>query len=238
MKKTYEQNIEIINELYESDFGKKHKGNTFFKYIIDSIYTDPDLFDNDLKKRADKLTEKYNIKFSPDGICGWKLLFDLYDGNESNDWIKKYEIIRGSELGTLYWPCIKNNGITINVERNNRFGDRIDLTLFDIKSFIEKKTTVMKFTNSDTISFFDNFRKKGGFEAFINEFNLSMFTNNNYEIYDLSEEEYTNNYIDYIKCKEFSNNWSNRCNAKTKKDKLQTYIENLLSIIETNNKSQ
>jgi hypothetical protein len=234
MKKIYEKNIELIKELYNSDFGENHRNEQFFKNLIEVIYTDPDLYDKNLKDRASKLTDRFSVEFGPDGICGWKILFDIYDGNASAEWLEKYKIIRQSEIGTLFWPCQKTGGETINVQRNRLFGDRIDLTLYDIKRYIEKKETLMSFENEDTKNFLEGYRKNGGFKRFVEDLNLKMFVDDkNYEVYDLSENNYKEKpSIDDEKCNKFE--WSNRYKSEKKKTILNTYMKNILDLCKNN----
>lgn len=230
MQRTYEKNAELIKDLYNSCFGEKYKKQPFFKYMIDAMYSDPDKFDEELRTKAKTLTSRFGIEFGADGICGWKLLFDLYDGNDSDNWVEVYKKIRKSSIGTVFWPCKKNGGNTINVERSIEFGDRIDLTLYDIKRYIKEIKTRMKFENKDTRDFLDRYKKEDGFREFVNDFNLTMFVTDDDRIYDLVEEDYENKFIDDDKCDNFPR--INRFGSKRKKEILGNYIENILKIVE------
>ena len=75
------------------------------------MYLDPDSNDESILERARKLKNEFGneLEFSADGICGWKILYDVYgDKKEPTGdipWLKKYEIIRESKRGELYFPC-------------------------------------------------------------------------------------------------------------------------------------
>lgn len=71
-----------------------------------------------------------NHKCSFDAIIGWKTLFQYHKGQEI--WLKDLVLIRGSKMGHLAFPVQKNS---INQLRGALLKDRIDYTLFDIKSF-------------------------------------------------------------------------------------------------------
>lgn len=232
MQDVYKRNICLIKDLYETGFGEKHRSQPFFKYMIDALYCDSDLHDEKLNAEANKLTDKYKVKFGADGICGWKILYDVYDGSKSPDWLNKYKTIRQSTAGTLFWPCQENGGKTINIQRGLLFGDRIDLTLYDIKRYIEKaQTTRMCFDNLDTQKFLERYRNGSeGFTTFVRELNLANFVSNDYMVYDLSANDYHSEFIDDDKIKDFS--WSNRYKTDKKRELLNCYLTNILAICE------
>ena len=60
--------------------------------------------------------------------------FQYHKGQEI--WLKDLALIRGSRMGHLAIPVQKSS---INQLRGNLLKDRIDYTLFDIKSFIIMK---------------------------------------------------------------------------------------------------
>lgn len=108
-KLVYIQNVERIREFYESDYFRKIRNEeNRLKKIISALYDDPDKYDRDLLDQAKQYGKKYGVAFSPDGICSWEMLFDVYgkneEGRETADWLDKYEIIRESCCGTLYFP--------------------------------------------------------------------------------------------------------------------------------------
>ena len=235
MQHIYEKNIELIKELYETTFGKNHCGEYYFKAMIDAMYYDPDVYDERLIAKANNLSSKFNVKFGADGICGWKILFDLYDGNKGSTWVREYETIRGSKAGTLFWPCQEKGGRTINVQRNQIFGDRIDLTLFDIRCYIEKLKPKMCFENTATKVFLEKYRNSNeGFKKFIEDLGMTAFVDDNFKIYDLSVKDYQREFIDDEKHKKFK--WTNRYKTEKKRELLGCYIENVLAICEKSEK--
>lgn len=186
MKMIFEENVELITDFYASDFyNKKLLGNTkVIKKVIEAIYRDPDMMDEELRSKAEKYNAKFeerkvDLCFSPDGICGWKILFDVYSVNGDNSWIEKYSAIRGSKYGEMYFPCkIDQQGYkTINIERNVLLGDRIDMFLYDFKLRIENKSTEsckLSYENEYSKQFL-NYYKENGFEQYINDFDLGDF---------------------------------------------------------------
>ena len=95
-----------------------------------------------------------------DGVIGWKAIINiLYLKNRKIEDIKKvvdiYEVIRCVDenepkseiteyMGHLIWPVSGLHLTTINQKRYNKFRDRVDYTLFDIKKFMEAKSQVEK----------------------------------------------------------------------------------------------
>ena len=138
---TYQKNIELIKLLYDSELANelcRNSQNNFkvLRPIIQSFYKDPDFYDRELFIENNKFN---NIEIGLDGLCGWKILFDIHEGNPK--WLEDYETIRGSKLGYLLWPnsTDKMKHQTINQLRYIIFGDRIDYTLYDISLFLDKK---------------------------------------------------------------------------------------------------
>jgi len=176
MKYTYQRNINLITLLYNSDFAKKlcveNTNNTFamLRPVIDSFYKDPDVYDID--KIYDKKALKSSIQLGLDGLCGWKILFDIHDGDPI--WLKDYEKIRGSKLGYLLLPNSTDGRThqTINQLRYTVFGDRIDYTLYDISLFLDenkrKKCRLLNAYQGETEEFL---KKYEDIEAFINDNN-------------------------------------------------------------------
>lgn len=222
---TYQKNIDLIKLLYNSELANELCGNSennfkVLRPIIDSFYKDPDVYDRELFINNDRFN---NIKVGLDGLCGWKILFDIYDGNIK--WLEDYEAIRGSQLGYLIWPNStegrKNQ--TINQLRYKVFGDRIDFTLFDIDLFLkEKECRLAEAYVGNTKDFLKGF---GCIENLTKEMNLEVFLDENGHVKNLDGKTKTitreqhNNFL-------FSSKWS----AFKKKEVLSTYIKNIVII--------
>lgn len=114
-----------------------------------------------------------------------------YSGSEIFEFFKVARTIGGHML----WP---RNGVkgSINTVRGfSSYKDRIDLMLFAIKLWYEKKEdlisidTIRKVLNDKVtkkwLSIFNNDNNKP-FENFINYFKLNAFVNDNYDVYDLT----------------------------------------------------
>lgn len=236
----FEENITLITAFYNSDFYKQNLlGNTTaIRGVIGAIYKDPDTMDTALKRKAEEYTAKFqeqkvNLCFSPDGICGWKILFDVYSVNGDNSWIEKYRIIRGSQYGELYFPCkIDQQGHrTINIERNALLGDRIDMFLYDLKLRIDGKYTEnckLSYENQYSRQFL-NYYKKYGFEQYINDFNLWKFVKKDKDnrIIGITNIA-TKNAVMQNEFNSFV--WSNRYGTAKRIEKMKSYLDNLVSI--------
>lgn len=153
----YERNIRVIEKFYSSDFCTELddlKENILKRPIINTIYLDPDMYDEQLyvdlaRKFIDsEKPEKYvgktygvytlsykikdrEFKMSSDAMCGWKKLYKLREGDKS--WLIDYCEIRANTSGYFVWP--KHAVPTINTLRYAVFKDRVDHTLFDISIF-------------------------------------------------------------------------------------------------------
>jgi hypothetical protein len=237
---TYLENIKIIKEFYNSDFifdkGKmefKEKNAIYLKGIIETLYRDPDVCDSLILENAKKISDTEGMIFKADGICGWKNLFDVYDGQKSESWLDKYKSIRGSRYGELFWPGIldKEKHQTINQQRYRCFGDRIDWTLFDIKQYCNKEKTKMSYENKYTKAYFEKFGSESDkFKNFIDEMKLQIFVNPKYDVFDLSKDN--GNLIS--EKSEYA--WSTNYGIKRKKEWLEKYIKNLVEICDVNPK--
>ncbi|MCW6088163.1 DUF6994 family protein [Clostridium sporogenes] len=222
---TYEKNIELIKLLYNSKLANELCGNSennfkVLRPIIESFYKDPDFYDRKLFINNDRFN---NIKVGLDGLCGWKILFDIHDGNIK--WLEDYEAIRGSQRGYLIWPnSTKGRQYqTINQLRYNVFGDRIDYTLFDIDLFLKgEECRLAKAYVGDTKDFLEKF---GCIENLAKDMNLKVFLDKNRHVKNLDGTTET---ITREQHKKFS--FSSRWGATKKKEVLSKYIENIVII--------
>lgn len=239
MKSIYKKNVDKIQLFYKSDLYEKDLKGDFYKIkkVIEALYDDPDEKDADLLKKAAgynmKLEDK-EIVFSPDGICGWKILFDVYSKNGDSSWLEKYGIIRGSKYGELFFPGQKdsNNNPTINMERNTILGDRIDMFLFDLKRKLEGKMSRLSYSNENSACFCKYYSCSGkGFKEYIDRFELKDFIiGDGYAVKNIVTG-------DKMTDKEWESfSWSNRYNPKTKKEILEVYLDNLITLCKDNPK--
>lgn len=184
------------------------------------IYEDPDSND---EKLYNYINKNYNyevkknqsnqlyfndkkINFSLDGIIGWKAIINaLFLKNKKIKDIENvtsiYEIIRNPKnAGHLIWPT---HAIpTINTERYQKFRDRIDYTLYDIKRFydtIKKEISELKLAEAYVSNSYRWLTTFKNFDDFINQMHLNRWCiedkNGNYQVIDLSQN------IDNIKNK-------------------------------------
>lgn len=240
MEIIFEKNIELIKAFYDSYFYKKELlGNRgMVKKVIEAIYRDPDVMDETLICKAREYTDKFrgrklDLCFSPDGICGWKILFDVYSANGDEGWIEKYCAIRGSKYGELFFPSKidKQGHKTINVERNVLLGDRIDMFLYDFKLRIENESTEsckLRYENQYSVQFL-NYYRENGFEQYIKDFDLGKFVKKDKDnkiigVTNIATE-------DAVTQDEFDSfNWSNRYSIEEKRERMKPYLDNLVKI--------
>lgn len=239
-KYVYQRNIRIIQNFYNSDYYRDLKEKSLIKKIINAIYRDPDIEDNQLYKdlaKKLKLTHKdgkcelYNyegIRLSSDSVCGWKQLYKLREENE--EWLKDYEEITAYTSAYLVWPRHKNP--TINTLRYSIFDDRVDYTLFDISKFFDCKKQFGKNKNQEqfensvnencklnkaylsTLGTYNWLMAFDSFEDFIEKMCLKRFVNSEYKVLNLED------YSVISECR------SSKFNEK--------YLKNLKNIIKDN----
>lgn len=232
MLMVYKNNIEIYNILYNSFLSKNPEiSDIKIKGMIDALFDDPDSEDKQLLDIAEKHKEnlKDKVDIRPDGLCGWKMLYDVYGRNE---WIDKYCIIRGSVYGEFYWPCnMIEKKQTINQQKYLRFGDRIDLILYEIKSYIEGKEPIkLNLDNKDSQRFLKNFEN---FHMFCERFDLfGVFVSEDKEVLDISAGNGT--IINDVIVKNFS--WSSNLPVDKKRKLLKNYLDNIIEICKNNPK--
>lgn len=186
--------------------------------------------------------DQFEILFSLDGIIGWKAIIDyLYRENEfinnEEKFIEIYYKIRKYEnAGHLLWPV--HESPTINTERYQKFNDRIDYTLFDIKNYFQEKEKTHlknayfnKISGEKTAKWLNTFNN---FEEFIIKMKLERWCvkkDGKYEVLDLDKDikKHDNNNI----IKEYLCSDEKYC-AKEKYPITKQYIENLIKIININ----
>ncbi|EHR83751.1 hypothetical protein NME78_02565 [Staphylococcus epidermidis] len=197
----YQNDINLINSLYESDFWKiikedaayYHKNNKFKKdnairileSLIKSIYVDPDGFDKALAAEMqdfyNKMQESQYIKESYYlSINHQKCSLDALIGwkplfrfrNGDKKWLDDLELIRGNRMGHLAFPVQKNS---LNQLRGILLKDRIDYTLFDIKLFYDNAAHLKlqkAYEQEPTRKWLKSF---GTFNQFIERIQLNYF---------------------------------------------------------------
>lgn len=116
-------NINNITKLYTRDEYKNDIKR--LRCAIELIYTDPDtvlpIFEIEHKNKE--------YRFSADGICSWKILFDIFEGDKIC--LEKYKEIRRCYL---YWPC--HMIPTLNTIKRTSYLERLDLMLRDISIYL------------------------------------------------------------------------------------------------------
>lgn len=231
MKYTYQRNINLIKLLYESDFakilcnGNLTKSFVRLRPVIDSFYKDPDVFD--MKKICDKKILQSDIHLGLDGLCGWKMLFDIYDGDPK--WLEDYETIRGSKLGYILLPnsMDKRKHKTINQLKYSVFGDRIDYTLYDISLFFDEKKRsecmLSEAYQGETEKFLI---KCGNIKKFIDDANktLNVFLNEKNEVLNIITKKPLE--LKELKDCKFSPRWG----VRNKKEYWEKYIKEILKL--------
>ncbi len=98
MEYTYQRNANLIKLLYKDNFAKnlcaEDKSYRTLRPVIESFYKDPDVYDMERICGRNILDAKTQLGL--DGICGWKMLFDIHNGNPK--WLEDIvEICENSE---------------------------------------------------------------------------------------------------------------------------------------------
>lgn len=247
---TFERNIDMIKKLYESNSYKNNllQNTKMIKKVIEAIYVDPDTNDEVLKNKAKDYSSEFknrniDLCFSPDGICGWKILFDVYGVKSDNgsDWIEKYKEIRGSKYGEMYFPCKMDSKkhMTINTERNIFLGDRVDMFLYDFKLRIENESLEnfkLRYKNEYSERFI-NYYKGTGFKQYINDFDLEGLVKRNEDNEIIGIINIATG--DIVKQNEYDSfTWSNKYGIDKKIKIMKPYLDNLVKICSKTPKSE
>ena len=194
-----EANYERISEFYASTYYAKLKerneGGLVKNIVLKSLYVDPD------RKKTDVCKET-KCTLSADGLVSVHKLYEIFDGENGLMWLNEYIKIRKEDYVCLYWPMHWSG---VNSCKSNTFADRIDYTLFDIKSFFkilkeykaegdDKIKEIVKkqcklgsaLVKEKTYSWLRSF---GEFKVFIERRRLMSFVNKDFEVIDLETEE-------------------------------------------------
>lgn len=181
-KKTYEEihqkNVELMRELLES-FSKSSQTiepEIFWKMVY-AFYIDPD---------SNAIKELGNIKCTADGLLSIKRIYRKYGMSEKT--VEEYERYR--RVPIFFFPQEQNG---INMTRASVFGDRIDYTLFDIKSYFDKR----KNGNIEDCRLYSAYclprtkewlQEMGSFEKLVEWYGIKkIFVNGNYDIFDIEK---------------------------------------------------
>ncbi len=150
MKFIFQKNVELVEGLYSNGFIEKMGDKNRCKNIIDTVMVDPDKLDTELymavtdyygkdkyklgKQNGDLVAiDESGLVFACDCICGWKQLYDYYEGKD--EWIFDYKKIRSCVATHFLFPKHANS---INQRRYGSYlKDRFDFALYDIKNFYE-----------------------------------------------------------------------------------------------------
>lgn len=245
----YQNDINLINSLYESNFLKiinedveyyhnnnKSKKNNYLsitKSLIKSIYVDPDGCDKALAAEMqdfyNKMQESQYIEDSYYlSINHQKCSLDAIIGwkplfnyrKGEKKWLDDFELIRGNRMGHLAFPVHKNS---LNQQRGILLKDRIDYTLFDIKLFYDNATDLKlqkAYNEEPTRKWLKSF---GTFNQFVEHMQL------NYFVY---KDPITLKYDVIDLSLPYNNDPSHCLKAIPKKINLEkTYITNILNYI-------
>ena len=183
------------------------KNNEILLNMILAFYIDPDSY---------AIKEIGNTDCYADGLLSIKRIYKKHGLSEVT--IDEYEKYRSKPI--FFFPREKGG---INTSRLSEFGDRIDHTLFDLKKYYQGEFESCKLKKAyklpKTSQWLDNM---GSFENIIDEYKVKgIFTNNNYEVYDL-EKGNESIIIDYNK--KYSYCWSDAYYDNLK-NKIDEFIE-------------
>jgi len=196
-----------INHNYWEGCHEKYKGdadchNPDLRVAMNQLYgkiNGEKVFDFGVIKKdggtAEYKDEK-NIQFncSPDGYSTYttagkyktSMPFKEETVAKHPELVNKIRALAGTIAGEFFFPCCKVNGNTINQDRGfgkigQFIGDRIDLTLRDIKKYYDKEQG--DYPLKDTLCrYSDFFDKFGGFDKYVDHCLLGDFCDENYKV--------------------------------------------------------
>lgn len=204
----YALNLKVMTDLLEFSNIEKfslNKEDTWM--LLKSIYLDPD---------GASVKHYYGVECTADGLLSIRRIFSYY--GLSSEMIEEYEKYR--KIPVIHFPEEKNG---INMSRATAFGDRLDVTLFDIKNYMSGKACRLldAYTLPKTKEWLE---KAGSFEHLIDELGIAgIFTNQKYEVYNLERD--TDNVIEEYE-ETYVWKWSENYYRNIKK-KLDDYFESL-----------
>lgn len=160
---------------------KTYKENNKAWKIFNQFYKDPDNYP--ISKEGFKT--KDGIKCTVDGLISINRIYE-YEGFNKKfiDTFYKYR-----KIPIIFFPSEKNG---INTSRYNKFGDRIDYTLFDLKRYCDGKECKLKssYELPKTQKWLKSFNYN--FEDIIKWMKIdTIFVDNNNNIFDLDKNNKT-----------------------------------------------
>lgn len=196
----YEYDIELIKSIQE----KYKDDNELAWKVFRTFYQDPDGY-----PVGDTYREIGGVKCTADALMSIKRIFELENGFNANF---REAFVKYRESPIFFFPC-EQNGINQSRRYKSTFDDRIDYTLYDIKTYYDNKMNAKKcilkdaFMKAKTNKWLKNL---GSFDSLIKEYDISEIfvdkTGNVYNIEtgDVIEEvpekiEYTEGYYNNLK---------------------------------------
>lgn len=147
------------------------KDNEYVWQLINAAYIDPDGY-------AKKMCGR--IECYADGLISKKRLYKLY--GLSDDMIGEYKKYR--EIPIFFFPREING---INTSRAIAFGDRIDVTLFDLKNYFSKRKCRLS-DNYKLPKTSEWLSQLGNFENLAEWYGIrGIFVDDNYEVFDIEK---------------------------------------------------
>lgn len=197
--RVYQENIKRFKEFYASDFYHylKEENEGFITSVVDSLCLDPDACDiilyEELSQKFNLPFKKYyliehfqgeNIRLAADIVCGRRQMVQYYQGDEQQ-WIETYQEIRSNVALHFLWP--KHKAPTINTYRYQKYLDRIDCLLYDLKYYFEGHQTPMSsvYQSEMTAKWLEQFHND--FVLFIDKMQLLAFVDERYNVLDISK---------------------------------------------------
>ncbi len=200
----YQHNISRLQLFYHSDFYQdlKKQFPNYVNKVEEALYQDSDLGDRTLysalsikyglpiaKKGSGyclvDTIGKNKIRLGADIICGGKCLKKYYPAFE--DWIRAYEMVRSKVSLHFLWP--RHKLPTINTLRHSVYGDRIDLTLFDLKEHFAGEKTLLSSAYEKELTGLWLSQFQHSFPAFIDRFQLNCFVDEEYNVLDITSKQ-------------------------------------------------
>jgi hypothetical protein len=180
----YQKNIVVMNdfiELYINKIDIKDNESIYWQ-MVQAFYIDPD----SKEIRRFNETGEEDVVCTADGLFSLLRIYRKY--GLTKRMVSEYEQYRKKPI--FFFP---QEQYGINQSRCSVFGDRIDHTLFDLKNHFEKGADYCRLAQAyqkpKTSKWLANIKN---FEQLVDWYGIkNIFVNDNYEVYDLEEENGT-----------------------------------------------
>lgn len=177
---SHQKAVQIIDSIYQ-----QNKDNATDAQLKDLIYKTYKAKQLDPDGKA--IRSEFEIRCTADGLCSILKICKFESNAEEIAQIYK----RYRSIPIFFFPS-ENGGINASRAQTGTFKDRIDYTLFDLKCYLNPKATEEDRRNCKLFNAYTRPKTKQWLESMKTFENIidwygvkGIFTNNNYEIFDI-----------------------------------------------------